>query len=69
MSRRLRVVHVIARMNVGGPAVLISSLARDIDSDEFDFTLITGNCADDEADYLHTQAPDVAAERIDGLGR
>jgi len=56
-------------MNVGGPAVLISSLARDMNADEFDFTLITGNCADDEADYLVTQAPDVAAERIDGLGR
>ena len=69
MSRRLRVVHVIARMNVGGPAVLISSLARGMDPEEFDFRLITGNCAEDEADYLLTQAQDVTAERIDGLGR
>ena len=56
-------------MNVGGPAVLISSLARGMDPEEFDFTLITGNCAEDEADYLLTQAQDVTAERIDGLGR
>ena len=69
MSRKVRVVHVIARMNVGGPAVLIANLARGMDESEFDFRLITGYCAEDEADYLLTQATDVTAERIDGLGR
>jgi glycosyltransferase involved in cell wall biosynthesis len=69
MSQAIRVVHVIARMNVGGPAVLISDTVRELDREEFDVRLITGNCGDDEADYLETQAPDIRAIRIDGLGR
>lgn len=62
-------MHVIARMNVGGPAVEIAELMRGLDPTEFDQRLVTGWCADDEADYLDTQAPDVEATRIDGLGR
>ncbi len=69
MSQGIRVVHVIARMNVGGPAVLISDTLRELDREEFDVRLITGKCGDDEADYLETQAPDIRAIRIDGLGR
>ena len=62
-------MRIIARMNVGGPAVQISGLMRGLDSDTFDHRLITGFCAPDEADYLETQAPDVPATRIRGLGR
>ena len=62
-------MRVIARMNVGGPAVQVSGLMRHLPADEFDQRLFTGWCADDEADYLVTQAPDVEATRIDGLGR
>ena len=69
MSQAIRVVHVIARMNVGGPAVLIVDTIRELDREEFDVRLVTGNCEDDEADYLETQAPDIRAIRIDGLGR
>lgn len=69
MSRPIRVVHVIARMNVGGPAVLIASTIRGMDPAEFSVRLITGYCDVDEADYLDTQAPDVPVERMPGLGR
>ena len=62
-------MRVIARMNVGGPAVQVSGLMRHLPSDAFDQRLFTGWCADDEADYLQTQAQDVEAVRIDGLGR
>ena len=62
-------MRVIARMNVGGPAVQVSGLMRHLPDDEFDQRLFTGWCADDEADYLLTQAPDVEATRIAGLGR
>lgn len=62
-------MRVIARMNVGGPAVQVSGLMRHLPEDEFDQQLLTGWCADDEADYLHTQAPDIQATRVDGLGR
>lgn len=69
MSRPLKVVNVIARMNVGGPAVLIANTMRGLDPGDFQTRLITGFCAEDEADYLDTQATDVRAIRVDGLGR
>ena len=62
-------MRVIARMNVGGPAVQVSGLMRRLPPLGFEQRLYTGWCAEDEADYLETQAPDVDAIRIDGLGR
>lgn len=65
----IRVMRIIARMNVGGPAVQVSGLMRGFDSSEFDHRLYTGFCATDEADYLDTVATDVVAFRIEGFGR
>lgn len=65
----IRVMRVIARMNVGGPAVQVSGLMRAFNRVEFEQRLFTGYCADDEADYLDTVATDVTAVRIQGLGR
>ena len=62
-------MRIIARMNVGGPAVQVSGLMRGLHATEFDHRLYTGFCADDEADYLDTIATDVSALRIDGFGR
>lgn len=62
-------MHVIARMNVGGPALEISELIRGLDPVRFEQRLLTGWCADDEADYILTQAPDLSAKRIPGFGR
>jgi glycosyltransferase involved in cell wall biosynthesis len=66
---RIRVMRIIARMNVGGPAVQVSGLMRGIDSQEFDQRLYTGFCTSDEADYLDSVATDIKVSRIDGLGR
>lgn len=68
-KERIRVMRIIARMNVGGPAVQVSGLMRGFDSSKFDQRLITGYCASDESDYLETVATDVTATRINGLGR
>jgi glycosyltransferase involved in cell wall biosynthesis len=62
-------MRIIARMNVGGPAVQVSGLMRGFNSDQFDHRLYTGYCAEDEADYLDTVATDVKAVRIQGFGR
>jgi glycosyltransferase involved in cell wall biosynthesis len=62
-------MRIIARMNVGGPAVQVSGLMRGFNSDQFDHRLYTGYCASDEADYLDTVATDVKAVRIQGFGR
>ena len=65
----IRVMRIIARMNVGGPAVQVSGLMRGLHATEFDHRLYTGFCAHDEADYIDTVATDVTALRIEGFGR
>jgi len=67
-EERIRVLRVIARMNVGGPAVQISGLMRNLDTQRFEQVLACGSVAPGEEDFLMTQAPDVAAVRIEGLG-
>ena len=56
-------------MNMGGPAVQVSGLMREINPFEFDHRLYTGYCAPDEADYLDTVAKNINVTRIHGLGR
>ena len=65
----IRVMRIIARMNVGGPAVQVSGLMRGFNNVEFDQRLYTGFCADNEADYLDTVANNIEAVRIEGFGR
>ena len=62
-------MRIIARMNVGGPAVQVSGLMRGFDAQVVEQELVTGYCAADEADYLETVATDVKATRIEGFGR
>jgi len=65
----IRIMQIIARMNVGGPAVIVAELMRGLDPMRFQVILVTGNCADDEADYLFEVAQDIPAIRIGSLGR
>ena len=62
-------MQVIARMNVGGPAVLVADLMRNFDPGVVKAVLVTGFCDEDESDYLDEVARDVKAVRIPGLGR
>ena len=68
-NRRIKVMRIIARMNVGGPAVQVSGLMRGLSATDFDHRLYSGYCAEDEADYIKEQAPDVKVIQLDGLGR
>ena len=68
-DKRIKVMRIIARMNVGGPAVQVSGLMRGLSPTDFNHRLYTGYCAEDEADYIKDQAPDVQAIQLDGLGR
>ena len=62
-------MRIIARMNVGGPAVQVSGLMRGFNSHDFDHRLFTGFCDANEADYLDSVATDIKATRIEGFGR
>jgi glycosyltransferase involved in cell wall biosynthesis len=68
-DKRIKVMRIIARMNIGGPAVQVSGLMRGLSSTDFNHRLYTGYCAEDESDYIKDQAPDVQAIQLDGLGR
>ena len=69
MNNRKKIVHVIARMNVGGPAILISELMRGLNDSEFESHLITGFCEESEVDYLNANNLDFKERRIKGFGR
>jgi len=65
----IRVMQIIARMNVGGPAVLVADLMRNFDPKLVNAVLVTGFCDENESDYLDEVAKDVRAVRVPGLGR
>jgi glycosyltransferase involved in cell wall biosynthesis len=62
-------MHVIARMNVGGPALIVGTVLRDLPPDRFSQRLYTGEVGADEADYLDLCAADLPVQRVPGLGR
>ena len=69
MAAQVKVMQIIARMNVGGPAVIVAELMRGLDKSAFEQILVTGYCDENESDYLDTVATDIKAVRIAGLGR
>ena len=66
---QIRVLRIIARMNVGGPAVQITNLMRGLNPSRFEHKLVTGFCEEDEVDYLDSSAHDISVVRVPGLGR
>ncbi len=68
-AKPVKVMQIIARMNVGGPAVLVADLVRKLDIQRFSTVLVTGYCDGNESDYLDEVAQDLFAIRIPGLGR
>ncbi len=69
----LRIVHVIARMNVGGPARILAGLLSSLDPARFSQTLLTGAVGPGEQDWFlvrDTASPaDPRIVPIEGLGR
>lgn len=65
----IRVLRIIARMNVGGPAIQITGLMEDLSRSEFKQLLVTGYCSAEELDYLDENQIDIDAHKIIGFGR
>ena len=66
---RVKVTHVVTRMNTGGVAVLISELVVGMNSEEFEVTLITGSCSEGEEDYLKARGLDLNQITIPSMQR
>ena len=66
---RIKVAHVVTRMNTGGVAVLISELVAGMNSEEFEVILITGTCSEGEEDYLKARGLDLNQITIPSMQR
>ena len=68
-SQPIRVLRVIARMNVGGPAWQVSVLTRGLENEEFTSQLVCGEISKSEADFLALRDSELPVTRIRTLGR
>ena len=63
-TQKIKVLHLVTRMNVGGVAVLLDNLMSNIDKDEFEVLLATGLCESPEGEYLENRNIEYRLERI-----
>ena len=68
-SRKIRLLRIIARVNIGGPAIQVTTLMNYIPENQVDQLLVTGTCEDGEADYFEFNGIDIERKLIKGLGR
>lgn len=69
MTAPIRVLRVIARMNVGGPALQVTTLQDGLPKSRFEQRLLIGDVGADEGNYLQLRAEHLVAKRVSGLGR
>ena len=65
----VRILRIIARMNVGGPAWQVSVLTRGLDRERFQSRLIAGDVSEGEADFIELRDPDLPVVKVPVLGR
>jgi glycosyltransferase involved in cell wall biosynthesis len=61
---KIKVLHLVTRMNVGGVAVLLDNLMSNIDQARFEAVLATGMCESPEGEYLDNRNVNYQVERI-----
>jgi glycosyltransferase involved in cell wall biosynthesis len=65
----MRVLRIISRTNVGGPALQVSAFSNGLDPTRYEQRLLVGTVEPDEADYLDLRERGIQCVRIEGLGR
>lgn len=65
----VRILRVIARLNVGGPAWQVSVLTRGLDTGRFESRLVVGDVGGGEADFVELRDPSLPLVKIPALGR
>lgn len=63
-AQKIKVLHLVTRMNVGGVAVILDNLMANIDTNEFEALLATGVCESPEGEYLDNRKIDYRLQRI-----
>ncbi len=69
LPEQIRVMRIIARTAVGGPARQVVELMRGLPADRFEQRLYAGSVAAGEADFLELRAPDIPVHRVPSLSR
>jgi hypothetical protein len=64
---KIRVLRIITRMNLGGPAIQISGLASNLDPSRFNHLVVTGECESDEMEYPICDSENIQIKRISSL--
>ena len=68
-TRKIKILRIITRMNIGGPAVQIIGLMNNIDKERFEQRLFIGECPSNELDILYQGDFGFMPIRIKHLGR
>lgn len=63
----IRVLRIIARMNVGGPAAQITALHNGLDPSRFQLKLLVGHAGHDEVEFLRLRGLDLPRTEISTL--
>ena len=61
---KIKVFHLVTRMNVGGVAVLLDNLMANIDRNQFEALLVTGICESPEGEYLDNRNINYRFDRL-----
>lgn len=69
LANKIKVLRVISRMNLGGPAIQILGLMENMSRNKFDHKLLTGYCEANEIDYLQLNSGKTEFSYVVGLGR
>ena len=68
-ERPIKILRIIARMNVGGPAVQITNMLNGLPSEEFQQRLYFGTCEAGEAEFISEIENKSVLHRIPGFRR
>ena len=68
-GRSIKILRIIARMNVGGPAWQVSVLTRGLGQSRFQDQLLVGSVRGEEADFLSLRDPGLPVWRIRNFGK
>jgi glycosyltransferase involved in cell wall biosynthesis len=56
MKKRIKVLRIITRLNIGGPSIHVSLLTRGLDPERFESLLVSGSVSDREGDMSYVAA-------------
>lgn len=68
-SRSIKIMRIIARMNVGGPAIQITNMLNGLSPQEFEQRLYFGSCEAGEAEFISEISDQSMLHRIPGFKR